>query len=658
MADQELTSWCMLNGVTFNGIVAAFVSEGWRGIVATRDLQPGEAVLRVPERLLLTTRSAARDPQLAAALQRHTERSRGVAAAPSCGGGCGLGPHQVLACHLLLEVSRGPQSFWWPYLKQLPRSYTSLANFSPDDVAELQLQDALDAAEAAVERARTEWRQALHVLHDLPAPCTYPGAPPAASRRTVTSTTTNRLGRRTHRGLADRLPRALACLQPPQPHLMPVLLPSTPQWLPRCLAPQALSADSAAVGKGNDNAKSGVYDGDGGDVNGGGSGGYDDGGGSDVGGSGGGTLANTGGRDEEDCEYTIAGDGMWDEATQQYCIVVRRPYREGEQVMLCYGRYTNLELLEYYGFVLEGNLHDTARLDPALLPLPSAARTAGGAPHLAPSDCFLHANGQPSWQLLHLLRYCAASPVERRSAGHLMAAGERVSEQGDRLALKWLHAACGSQLAALPTTVVQDLELLRQLNGTQEPEVRQRQQQQQQQNEVVPRPQHEAVCEAVAAAVSPVALGAGMSPRKEVAQATEEGPGAAEPPGAARDVAVAGATKAAAVPNCTPQSHAPPSQPAAVPTEAAAASGGVSARALSDGLTCARLALQWRIQQKQILLRALRYAEDVLGPDAHAAAARGRPPVLAGGLSALIQRQRKVLAPTRPSYNQDDLSPA
>jgi hypothetical protein len=77
----------------------------------------------------------------------------------------------------------------------------------------------------------------------------------------------------------------------------------------------------------------------------------------------------------------------------------------------------------------QDNPHDTAQLDPELLPLPSAVRIAAGAPHLVPADCFLHNNGEPSWQLLHLLRYAAASPAERRSAGHRMAAGEQISPQ-------------------------------------------------------------------------------------------------------------------------------------------------------------------------------------------------------------------------------------
>ncbi|KXZ56643.1 hypothetical protein GPECTOR_1g58 [Gonium pectorale] len=66
----------------------------------------------------------------------------------------GLTPQQLLACHLLHKVSKDAGSFWAPYLRQLPRSYTSLPNFAPADAAALQLRSAVEAAEAAPEGAR------------------------------------------------------------------------------------------------------------------------------------------------------------------------------------------------------------------------------------------------------------------------------------------------------------------------------------------------------------------------------------------------------------------------------------------------------------------------------------------------------------------------
>ncbi len=48
-------------------------------------------------------------------------------------------PLQVLAVHLLHEVSKGGRSFWCPYLKALPRSYTTAMCFRPAEVEALQV---------------------------------------------------------------------------------------------------------------------------------------------------------------------------------------------------------------------------------------------------------------------------------------------------------------------------------------------------------------------------------------------------------------------------------------------------------------------------------------------------------------------------------------
>ncbi|GIL45821.1 hypothetical protein Vafri_2966, partial [Volvox africanus] len=335
------------------------------------------------------------------------------------------------------------------------------------------------------------------------------------------------------------------------------------------------------------------------------------------------TQETGGGEDQPEEAPSIAGDGMWDEAAQQYCIVARRRYRRGEQVMLCYGRYTNLELLEHYGFVLPYNPHNTALLDPALLPVPSAARNSAGSPCLTPADCFLHANGQPSWQLLHFLRYCAASPAERRSAGHRMAAGEAATQQGDRRALHWLHVACSRQLDALPTALSDDLELQRQLQFQQGMQREHQQQERQQELQRWHQP--------------------GQQQQLPQAPSQEQGP---QHQGQAPELQE------------SPQSVRPTERTIRVNEEAAAAPAIqldtrqvspaaptplVTRVALSDGLTCTGLALQWRIQQKEILLHALRCAEDVLGLEgvSGAAGASERGAVVGKDLNSLIQRQRQ-----------------
>ena len=56
-------------------------------------------------------------------------------------------------------------------------------------------------------------------------------------------------------------------------------------------------------------------------------------------------------------QQSKVGDGHFDEADAVYRLVSRRRYEAGDQVFLCYGRHTNLELLEHYGFMLDDNPH-------------------------------------------------------------------------------------------------------------------------------------------------------------------------------------------------------------------------------------------------------------------------------------------------------------
>ena len=58
----------------------------------------------------------------------------------------------------------------------------------------------------------------------------------------------------------------------------------------------------------------------------------------------------------------LAGEGMYSEADEQYTFTALRDYRSGDQVFLCYGHYTNIQLLQFYGFLLPENPHDEVHL--------------------------------------------------------------------------------------------------------------------------------------------------------------------------------------------------------------------------------------------------------------------------------------------------------
>lgn len=111
--NTDFLAWCGANGVAWFGVEAANFKDTGRGLVATAPLPSGTLVVKVKAGALMSKRSAVREPRMARVVLQ-----------------CCLSPHQTLALHVLHQVSKGPTSFWWPYLRTLPREYTTLMHFS------------------------------------------------------------------------------------------------------------------------------------------------------------------------------------------------------------------------------------------------------------------------------------------------------------------------------------------------------------------------------------------------------------------------------------------------------------------------------------------------------------------------------------------------
>lgn len=69
-------------------------------------------------------------------------------------------PHAVLCLFLASQRLLGEASFWWPYLRILPREFDTPLYFDPDDLRWLQGCN-LDAREAA--QRKVVWKQELDV---------------------------------------------------------------------------------------------------------------------------------------------------------------------------------------------------------------------------------------------------------------------------------------------------------------------------------------------------------------------------------------------------------------------------------------------------------------------------------------------------------------
>lgn len=145
-------------------------------------------------------------------------------------------------------------------------------------------------------------------------------------------------------------------------------------------------------------------------------------------------------------------DGGYEDDVQAYCFYAKRNYGKNEQVLLSYGTYTSLELLEHYGFLLDWNPNEKM-----FMPLELDIFAC----HSWPADSlYIHQGGWPSFSLLSALRLWATSPNQRKSVGHLAFSGSQLSPENEKTVMKWIISRCNAILESLPSTIEDDRSLL------------------------------------------------------------------------------------------------------------------------------------------------------------------------------------------------------
>lgn len=122
------------------------------------------------------------------------------------------------------------------------------------------------------------------------------------------------------------------------------------------------------------------------------------------------------------------------------------------QVLLSYGTYTNLELLEHYGFLLPDNPNDKVfiPMEPDMYQLCSWSNDL----------IYIHENGKPSFVLLSTLRLWATPQNKRRSIGQFVYSGKQLSADNEVTVMEWVSRKCRALLDNLPTSLQQDKHLL------------------------------------------------------------------------------------------------------------------------------------------------------------------------------------------------------
>ncbi|KAG5534400.1 hypothetical protein RHGRI_022500 [Rhododendron griersonianum] len=150
-------------------------------------------------------------------------------------------------------------------------------------------------------------------------------------------------------------------------------------------------------------------------------------------------------------------DGGYEKDVSAYCFYARKNYQKGEQVLLSYGTYTNLELLEHYGFFLDENPNDKA-----FIPLEPEVYSSCSWPK---DSLYIHQNGKPSFALLSTLRLWLTPQNQRRSVGHLIYSGSQLSAENEKIVMGWMVKSCKAVLMNFATSIEDDKLLIRKIDG-------------------------------------------------------------------------------------------------------------------------------------------------------------------------------------------------
>ncbi|KAL1540722.1 [histone H3]-lysine(4) N-trimethyltransferase [Salvia divinorum] len=367
--------------------VSHFPEAGGRGLAATRALTKGELVLRVPKVALMTSDCLiSSDRTLATALGNFNF----------------LSPAQVLCIALLNEVNKGRSSWWYPYLKQLPRSYDLLASCSQFEIDALQIDDAIWTAEKAVHKSKMEWKEATPVLSEL-------NFKPQLTTFNAWLWASATISSRTMHISWD----TAGCLCPVGDFFNYAPPEEDPHQLDK---PEATDIDSFL------------------------------------------TSVDEGEKEDSSTEELVVAnadrltDAGYDEGLASYCFYAKRNYERGDQVLLSYGTYTNLELLEHYGFILQDNPNDKA-----FISLESEMYSLCSWPK---DSLYISQDGKPSFALLSTLRLWATPVSKRRSVKHIAYSGHLISVGNEAAVMEWTARRCQDVLSSCWTLMVEDTRLL------------------------------------------------------------------------------------------------------------------------------------------------------------------------------------------------------
>jgi hypothetical protein len=104
---KNLHEWLLSHGARYDAVVwpSNDTKSGSRGAVASADIDTNEYILQIPIKCMLSPLHAYADPIYGDCLMENRDLLAGDA---------------LLAVYIMIEVNKGSQSFYYPYLKTVP----------------------------------------------------------------------------------------------------------------------------------------------------------------------------------------------------------------------------------------------------------------------------------------------------------------------------------------------------------------------------------------------------------------------------------------------------------------------------------------------------------------------------------------------------------
>ncbi|XP_064628758.1 SET domain-containing protein 4-like [Lineus longissimus] len=115
-----LLKWMKKNGFTLKNLRPAVFPGTGRGLLTKAHLRPGDDIISVPSKLLITTHTAL-NSYVGEAIKKYGFGSEEIS------------PQLILCLFLAYEKRRGNKSFWYPYISSLPASFSTTAFFTDEE---------------------------------------------------------------------------------------------------------------------------------------------------------------------------------------------------------------------------------------------------------------------------------------------------------------------------------------------------------------------------------------------------------------------------------------------------------------------------------------------------------------------------------------------